>query len=86
MQAWLDMGGAPDVAVKYYFGGDCLLYFTAGDINDLGDKIQFAYLNKDVMQVRAEKAYQAAQPLDWDAMVKKYVSIVEQRQIQPLGS
>lgn len=71
--------------VMYYFSDDCLLYFTSGDVHDLGNKIEFAYLHQDTMRAKAEQAYKTAQPLDWDAMAKIFVSIVEQGHMQPVG-
>lgn len=70
--------------VTYYFSDDCLLYFTSGDIHDLADKIEFAYLHQDTMRAKAEQAYKTAQPLDWDTMAKVYVSVVEHDHMQPV--
>jgi len=63
--------------VKYYFDDENLLFFKAGDTNDLSSKIEFAYLNRDQMQAKAETAYKTSQAFDWDAMAKRYVEVIE---------
>ena len=63
--------------VKYYFDDNCLLFFRAGDADDLSEKIRYAHDNVVAMRVKAEKAYATAQPFDWDAMTKRYVSVIE---------
>jgi glycosyltransferase involved in cell wall biosynthesis len=63
--------------VKYYFDDENLLFFKAGDTNDLSSKIDFAYLNRDQMQAKAETAYKTSQAFDWDVMAKRYVEVIE---------
>lgn len=72
--------------VKFYLGEESLMYFAAGDVNDLGSKIEFAYLNRDAMQRKAENAYKVFQRLDWDNMAEQYVSIVENGYMRVGGS
>ena len=72
-------------AVKYYFDDEHLLFFKAGDIKDLGCKIEFAYLNQGQMQTKAEMAYKTSQAFDWDVMAKRYVEFVEKNEVQLVG-
>jgi glycosyltransferase involved in cell wall biosynthesis len=52
-------------------------YFEAGNINDLGDKILFAYKNKERMHMMAESAYKRAKPINWAIMTERYLKVVE---------
>src|SRR5262249_25668824 len=63
--------------VQYYFDDESLLFFKAGDANDLSCKIEFAYLHRDQMQAKAETAYKTSQAFDWDTMAKRYVEVIE---------
>jgi glycosyltransferase involved in cell wall biosynthesis len=63
--------------VKYYFDDDSLLFFQAGNAKDLSDKIEFAYLNRDKIQTKAEKAYKTSRAFDWDTMAKRYIEVIE---------
>lgn len=63
--------------VRFYLDDESLTYFDAGDVNDLGSKIELAYLNRAAMQSKAENACKAIQRFDWDSMAEQYLSIVE---------
>jgi glycosyltransferase involved in cell wall biosynthesis len=64
-------------ATKYYFSDDHILYFEAGNISELADRIKFAYSNRDYMKTVAEAAYERALLFDWSIMAKRYLQVVE---------
>jgi glycosyltransferase involved in cell wall biosynthesis len=63
--------------VMYYFDDRDLLFFQAGDPEDLSRKIEFAYGNKSQMQERAEAACKKSLAFNWDVMAKRYVNVIE---------
>ena len=70
-----------DTVMHYFDDGD-LLFFQAGDSDDLGRKIEFAYANRSQMQARAEAAFKKSLVFDWDVMAKRYVQVIEGHQWQ----
>ena len=69
-------------SVMHYFGDRDLLFFQAGDPDDLSRKIEFAYGNKSQMQERAEAAFKKSLAFDWDIMSKRYVDVIEEGHAQ----
>lgn len=63
--------------VMYYFDDRDLLFFQAGDPEDLSRKIEFAHGNKSQMQERAEAASKKSLAFNWDVMAKRYVNVIE---------
>jgi glycosyltransferase involved in cell wall biosynthesis len=63
--------------IKYYFKDDHLLFFEAGRVEDLGRKIEFAYMNRELMQEKAEKACEHFRHFNWDVMAERYVNMIE---------
>jgi glycosyltransferase involved in cell wall biosynthesis len=64
--------------VMYYFDDRDLLFFQAGDPDDLRRKIEFAYANRSQMRERAETAFKKSLAFDWDVMAKRYVNVIEE--------
>jgi glycosyltransferase involved in cell wall biosynthesis len=64
-------------ATKYYFPNEHILYFEAGNVADLSQKILFAYRNREKIQRMAESAYERAKAFDWAIMAQRYVQVVE---------
>jgi glycosyltransferase involved in cell wall biosynthesis len=64
-------------ATKYYFNDNHILFFKAGDADDLGNKVEFAYLNKERIHTIAELAYEHSKDFDWDVMAKQYLEVIE---------
>lgn len=73
-------------ATKYYFSDDHILFFEAGNVDDLGRKIQFAYMNGERLRTMAESAYEKIKPFDWDVMAKRYLEVIERDQGQQEGN
>lgn len=67
-------------ATKYYFTSEQILYFEAGNVDDLAQKILFAYRNTELMQKMAASAYERAKSFEWAIMAKRYVEVVEGHQ------
>lgn len=63
--------------VKYYFDDKDLLFFMAGDSNDLTSKIEYAYMNRNQMVEKAEAAFKTSVAFDWDVMAMRYVKVIE---------
>ena len=72
-------------SVMHYFNDRELLFFQAGDPDDLSRKIEFAYGNKSQMQERAEAAFKKSLAFDWDVMAKRYVGVIEGHQVSSAG-
>jgi glycosyltransferase involved in cell wall biosynthesis len=64
-------------ATKYYFTGEDILYFEAGNSRDLSEKIVFAYMNRGQIQKMAESAYEKARAFGWEIMAERYLNVVE---------
>lgn len=62
---------------KYYFSDENVLFFEAGNTDDLSRKIQYAYLNREAIKAKAEKAYEACKALNWKIMAQRYLEVVE---------
>jgi glycosyltransferase involved in cell wall biosynthesis len=62
---------------KYYFGSGDILFFEAGNVNDLAEKIRFAYSNRNFAQAMAERAYETERGLGWNVMAQRYLDVVE---------
>jgi glycosyltransferase involved in cell wall biosynthesis len=73
-------------ATKYYFNDEHILFFEAGNADDLGQKIQFAYMNRERARVMAESAYEKSKSLDWDVMAKRYLEVIERDQGKQKGN
>jgi glycosyltransferase involved in cell wall biosynthesis len=72
--------------VKYYFDDKSILFFRAGDSCDLSSKMEYAYLHREQMKERAERAHRISESFDWDCMAKKYLALVEKDEWQHAGS
>jgi glycosyltransferase involved in cell wall biosynthesis len=64
-------------ATKYYFNDNHILFFKAGNADDLRNKIEFAYLNRGHIRTIAESAYEQSKDFDWDVMAKRYLEVIE---------
>jgi glycosyltransferase involved in cell wall biosynthesis len=64
-------------AVKYYFTGDDVLFFKAGEVDDLADKIRFAYHHQDIITKMAESAFEKYKAIDWTVMSERYLKVIE---------
>jgi glycosyltransferase involved in cell wall biosynthesis len=64
-------------ATRHYFSDDHILYFEAGNISELADKIKFAYSNRDYLKKTAETAFERVKLFDWSIMAKRYLQLVE---------
>lgn len=64
-------------SIQYYFDDKDLLFFPAGDINDLAEKICFARQHPDLMQLRANTAYAKYAAMDWGVMARRYLRLIE---------
>lgn len=62
---------------KYYFPDECILYFEAGNADDLGQKMLFAYKNRELMRTMAESAYERHKVFNWAIMSQRYLKVVE---------
>lgn len=63
--------------VKYYFTNKEILYFEAGNVDDLSEQIAFAYTNRAKLQEMAESAYERAKAYNWAIMEQRYLEVVE---------
>lgn len=59
-----------------YYPENCLLYFNSNDINDLVDKIIFAYKNPYKLRNYTSNAFKEYQKYNWDIMRKRYIDLV----------
>lgn len=64
-------------STKYYFRDEHIIFFKAGDVEDLGHKIEFAYRNKEKMRTIAEGAYDHFKDFGWDVMARRYLRVIE---------
>lgn len=64
-------------ATKYYFNDKHILFFEAGNANDLSHKVEFAYLNRGHIQTIAESAFEQSKEFGWDVMAKRYLEVIE---------
>ncbi len=64
-------------AVKYYFDDKHILFFKAGDTDDLSNKIQFAYMNREYTKAMAESANERSRAFDWEVMARRYLEVIE---------
>ena len=69
-------------STKYYFTDEHILYFEAGNVDDLCQKILFAYKNRDRMQRMAESAYEKSKAINWTIMAERYLKVIEGREVQ----
>ena len=67
---------------KYYFSNDQILFFEAGNPNDLAQKIGFAYNNPQHMSKMSDAAYERAKEFRWDIMADKYIATIEGKHAQ----
>jgi glycosyltransferase involved in cell wall biosynthesis len=63
--------------IKYYFGDDSILYFNAGNSDDLSHKIEFAYENRKHIGEMAEKAFDKHKAINWATMAERYIRVIE---------
>ena len=61
---------------QYYFDESELTYVKSGDIDDLYEKIVYAYNNRDLTKTKAEKAFQSFQPIRLSIMAKRYLDFL----------
>jgi glycosyltransferase involved in cell wall biosynthesis len=64
--------------VKFYFAEDQILYYEAGDAEDLGQKILYAYNNRKKVEAMSERAFERYGDLDWGVMAERYLKVVEE--------
>jgi glycosyltransferase involved in cell wall biosynthesis len=64
-------------ATKYYFANEHILYFEAGNVDDLSEKILFAYMNREKIERMTELAYERARDFDWAIMAQRYLKVIE---------
>lgn len=62
---------------KYYFTDDHILYFEAGNTDDLAQKILFAYRNKEYIREMTELAFDRYKAYNWTIMAERYLKLVE---------
>lgn len=62
---------------KVYFNDDHILFFEAGNVNDLSNKIEFAYANRAYLLKMAASAYEHFKDFNWDVMAKRYIEVIE---------
>jgi glycosyltransferase involved in cell wall biosynthesis len=63
--------------VKYYFGHDQILYYQAGDAEDLGRQILHAYNNQENIREMAERAFERYREMDWGIMAERFCRVIE---------
>jgi glycosyltransferase involved in cell wall biosynthesis len=64
-------------STKYYFTDEHLLFFEAGNIDELARKIKFAYANKENVAKMAELAYEEYREHGWGVMAQRYSRVIE---------
>lgn len=64
-------------SIKYYFSDDELTYFESGNVKDLARKLDFAFSNLDIMNRKAERAFQRYQSIKWSVMAERYLSLMK---------
>ena len=62
---------------KVYFNDDHILFFEAGNVDDLSHKIEFAYANREHLRAMAASAYEHFKDFNWDVMAKRYIELIE---------
>lgn len=63
-------------SIQYYFDDGDLLFFQAGDRDDLAARIRYARDHKDEMRRRAETAYRKYAAMNWGVMSQRYLKLV----------
>jgi glycosyltransferase involved in cell wall biosynthesis len=61
----------------YYYPENCILYFNSGDIDDLANKIIYAWENKDKLDNFTTNAWHYYQNISWDKMKERYLLLVK---------
>jgi glycosyltransferase involved in cell wall biosynthesis len=64
-------------SVQHYFDENELLYFHAGNAEELSEKICYAYNNPILMKKKAAAAFLKYSTMDWGVMSKRYMEIIE---------
>jgi glycosyltransferase involved in cell wall biosynthesis len=64
-------------AIMYYFDKNDVLFFKAGELDDLADKIRFAYTHRDIIRNMAVSAFEKYKAIDWTIMSVRYLRIIE---------
>jgi glycosyltransferase involved in cell wall biosynthesis len=59
-----------------YYPENCLLYFNSDDVNNLVEKIIFAYENPYKLRNYTSNAFKEYQKYNWDIMRKRYVDLI----------
>jgi len=62
---------------KYYFSEEEITYFYNEDPADLKNRISFAHDNPEIMEGKAEKAFEKYESIKWSVMRKKYLDLVK---------
>lgn len=65
-------------SIQYYFDDDDILFFNAGDVDDLAGKIRYARTHPDEMRRKAEAAHRKYGAMDWGVMSGRYLRLVEE--------
>ncbi len=64
-------------SVKFYFTNEHILFYEAANTDDLAQKIEYAYLNREIINMMAESAYVHFKEYNWDVMAERYLDIIE---------
>jgi glycosyltransferase involved in cell wall biosynthesis len=60
-----------------YFQPDQILFFTAGEVADLADKIEWAYRHPDALQALMERGRAVYQRWTWNLEARRFLGLVE---------
>lgn len=64
-------------SIKYYFSEGEIMYFRAGDIESLAERIVFARKNRNALKKMADAAYGRYAEIDWGTMSRRYLRLIE---------
>lgn len=64
-------------ATQFYFNEDEIIFFEAGNIDYLAQKILFAYQNRERIKRMATKAIRRYAEYEWEIMAKRYIELVD---------
>lgn len=64
-------------AVRYYFGEDCVRYFTPGDAADLADAIEELYRAPDSRRLMAAKSRKVSDSISWEKQKSTYYEALD---------
>lgn len=62
---------------KHYFTDEEILFFEAGNANELAQKILFAHSNRERVRKMADLAFEKYKAYDWTIMARRYLKVIE---------